>query len=129
MGSHPLLRASAFLAVTILFATTTAAAQVALSITTQLTIDARDYPVTITHHYQNGTATATHTADGTYTQPLTAGLGDLVGVSVFAGLVAIPGIDNETTPGTGRRVQVTTKYARDGSGTMTGFIVIVDVAD
>lgn len=129
MVAGPLLRASAFLAVAILFATTSAAAQPATSIATQLTIDARDYPLTVTHHYQNGTATATYTANGTYAQPIAAGLGDLVGVTVFAGLVAIPGIDNETTPGTGRAVQITTKYGRDGSGAPTAFIVIDLIAD
>ncbi len=129
MMAHPLLRASAFLAAALLFATATAAAQTAVSIETQLTMDAGDYPVTVTHHYQNGTATATYTANGTYAQPVAVGLGDLVGVSVFAGLVAIPGIDNETTPGTGRRVQVTTKYGRDGSGVSTANIVIDLIAE
>ncbi len=117
----------ALVLVALLAAAGSASAQTlsAAQTSTALSLTAADYPLTITHTYQRGSVTRTYQANGTYTESTANGLGDLVSITVFGATTRYGVIDNETTPGTGRKalVSFTSREAAEGT---TG-IIVVDV--
>lgn len=109
----------------ILLATNAPAQQTGVAatrITTTLSLDAQDYPLTVAYVYEEGRTHAEYSANGSYTQRTAQDLGNLLSVVIFNTTTLYAIIDNETTPGTGRTALVSFTSAQETDGSTTAII-------